>query len=180
MEIPLVPIAVFSIRRGGLQGSRDILDVVPGDRDEPRNSLRPQRGDNAGSTTTPIIARKYCSPDAEPIHQAEEVVPERCLLTGSRNSRISESGWPVAAQIWNDDPPSGGGERGRDAVISVHVIRKSVHQDDCRAIPWTMFLVSNLQCRSQDGVHGVRHSQLELRRYSRTRGEVGAAFLRRL
>src|SRR5271170_4673019 len=180
MEIPLVPIAVFSIRRGGQQCSRDVLNVVPGDRDEPRNSLWPQRRHDASGTTTPIIARKYCSPDAEPIHQTQEIAPERSLLAGTQGSRIAEAGRPIAAQIWNDDPPSGGGERGRDAVISVHVIRKSVHQEDCRAIPWTMFLVSNLQCRSQDGVHGVRHSQLELRRYSRTRGEVGAAFLRRL
>jgi len=154
MEIPLVPIAVFSIRRGGQQCSRDVLNVVPGDRDEPRNSLWPQRRHDASGTTTPIIARKYRAPEAEPIHQTQEIAPERFLLAGTQGSRIAEAGRPIAAQIRDYHPPSGGGEGRCDGILSMYVIRKSLHQDDCLAIPWTMFLVSNLQCRSQDGVHG--------------------------
>src|SRR5690349_16605358 len=112
MEIPLVPIAVFSIRRGGPQCSRDVLNVVPGDRDEPRDPLWPQRRDDAGGTTTPIIAREYRAPEAQTIHQTQEIMPERCLLARPRRIRISEPCRAIAAQIRNNDPPSGGGERG--------------------------------------------------------------------
>jgi hypothetical protein len=80
-------------------------------------------------------------------------VPECSLLAGTQSSRIAKSGRPVAAQIWNDDPPPGCGERGRDIIISVHVIRKPVHQDGRWAIGWTRFLVGNFQCRSQDRLH---------------------------
>src|SRR5215469_1441850 len=59
VEIPLIPITVFGIRRGGLQCRRNVLNVVASDRDEPCNPIRPQRGHDAGSTATPIIAREY-------------------------------------------------------------------------------------------------------------------------
>jgi hypothetical protein len=80
-------------------------------------------------------------------------VPEGSLLTRTWSARIAESGRTIAAQIRNDDTPSGGGKRGRDAIVSMHVIRKPVHQDDRGAIHWTKFLVGDLQCRSQDGLH---------------------------
>jgi hypothetical protein len=128
-------------------------ECCTGNRDKPRNPFGPQRGHDAGSTTTPIIACEYRPPKAEPVHEAEQIVPERSLLPRTRNTRIAESGRPVAAQIWNDDPPPGGGEQGRDAIISVYVIRKSMHQDDRRTIRWTRFLVGDFRCRSQDGLH---------------------------
>ena len=45
-------------------------------------------------------------------------MPERSLLAGTEGSWIAEPGRPIAAQIRNNDPPSGGGERGRDAILA--------------------------------------------------------------
>src|SRR6516165_6574330 len=103
MKIPLVPIAILGVGRGGLQCGCDILDVVPSDRDEPHNPFRPERGDDTGGTAAPIIAHEYRSSEAEPVHQAQEIAPERRLLPGSWSRRIAESRRAVAPQIRNDD-----------------------------------------------------------------------------
>src|SRR5215468_8443896 len=103
--------------------------------------MRPQRSDDTGRTTSPIIASQHRTWNAECIHQAQEVVSERSLLTRTRSIRVAKPGRPVATQIRNNDPPPGGGERRRNSVVSMHVVWKSMHQDDGRTVSGAGFIV---------------------------------------
>src|SRR5215813_9472079 len=104
--------------------------------------MRPQRSDDTGRTTSPIIASQHCTRNAECIHQAQEVVSERSLLTRTRSIRVAKPGRPVATQIRNNNPPPGGGERRRNYIVSMHVVREPMHQDDRSPICGAGFLVS--------------------------------------
>ena len=58
MEIPLIPVTIFLLRRRRMRGGGDILDAIAGDGDQPGNPLRPQRRDNAGRPPAPVIANQ--------------------------------------------------------------------------------------------------------------------------
>ena len=48
--------AVLGCWRRRTPGIHDVLNVVPADRNGPADSLRPQRRDDAGRSTAPIVA----------------------------------------------------------------------------------------------------------------------------
>src|SRR5215472_799955 len=116
MEIPLVPVAIFGGGRSRPAGGGDVLDVVAADRNEAADPVGPQRGDDAGGASAPVIAGEDRALEAERLDQIEEIAPQRRLLARSRGSRIEKPGRAVAAQIGRDDAKPGGGEPRRDLV----------------------------------------------------------------
>src|SRR4029453_17929339 len=64
VKIPLVPVALLLLRRRWAVGSRYILDVVPVDGHEANSPLRPERSNDAGRTSTPVVSNEYRRRDA--------------------------------------------------------------------------------------------------------------------
>ena len=98
-------------------------------RNEPRNPLGPERGNDASSTTTPIIAREYRRPNAQPIHQGQEVVSESPLLTGTRSVRVAKAGRPKAPQIRHIRLAAYGVECRQHTVPCARVVGPSMEQN---------------------------------------------------
>jgi hypothetical protein len=59
----------------------DVLDIVAVDRDKPADPLRPQRRDDAGRPTAPIVAGEDRTLEVERVDQVAEIVTECGLLT---------------------------------------------------------------------------------------------------
>ena len=78
---------------------------------------------------------------------------ECCLLAGAWGLGVEKAGRAVAAQIGDDDAIPGGGQRRRDIVIGVHVVRKAVHQHDRLPARRAALLIGDLKDRGADGLH---------------------------
>src|SRR4051794_28424928 len=145
MEIPLIPIAVFGLWWLRTARSRDVLDVVAGDRHESSDPLGPQGRDDASGPSTPIVAGEDRIFQIEGVNQVKEIVTERRLLTRARRSGVAKPGWSIAAQIGNNDPKAGSGQRRCNLVIGMNVVGKAVQQHDGTTIRRASFLVGDLE-----------------------------------
>src|SRR6476620_4180792 len=141
MEIQLIPIAVFGLWWLRTARSRDVLDVVAGDRHESSDPLGPQSRDDASGPSTPIVAGEDRTFQIEGVDQVQEIMTERRLLTRARRSGVAKPGWPIAAQIGPDDPIAGSSQRRCKAVIGMNVVGKAVQKHNRTSVRRAAFLV---------------------------------------
>ena len=67
------------------------------------------------------------------VGEVDEVLSDRGLLGHARRLRLAKARAAVAAQVRDQHAKTGVRQRRRDIVVRVHIIRKSVQQDDREA-----------------------------------------------
>src|SRR6185437_9061355 len=94
VEIVLVPLAQLLLGRRRLSRVRNVLDVVAIAGDERAHARGPQRRDDAGGASAPVVADDHRLADVERIHQLPQVVAERRLLPRPWRLDREEAGRP--------------------------------------------------------------------------------------
>ena len=115
-------------RRLGVGGY--VQDVVAADRDQSAGPLGPQRGHHTRGSSAPIVADQHRALDPEPVHQGEQIMPQRCLLAGAQRVLAKKARRAEAAQVRRDCAIAGTAQVRHDLVPRARIVGKAVQEDD--------------------------------------------------
>src|ERR1044072_1888585 len=145
VEVVLVPVAMLRCGRGGILEGRGIEEVGALAAHQAAHTLGLQRGDDAGGTSAPVVARQGGAPDAELLHELHEIVSQRRLLARAQGRCREEARRAVAAQPGHQHSAAVGRESRGDLVVGTHVIRKAVKEKHRRAVRRPVLFLEDLQ-----------------------------------
>ena len=155
VEVVLVPLPQLLLGRRGRAGVGNVLDVVAVAGDEGAHALRPQRRDDAGGASAPVVSDQHRLADPQRIHQLPEVVAERGLLARPQGLGRQEAGRPEPAQIRHDRAAPGLDQPSHHRVVDARAVRPAVHEEHAGAGRRSAVLVMDVQ-RGRPGSYGQR------------------------
>jgi len=82
LKIVLVPVPKLILWCLRLERSCNVLNVlaVAASRHEPTHPVGPQRSDDTGRTSSPVVPSEYRARDRQRVHEGTEIMRQRCLL----------------------------------------------------------------------------------------------------
>ena len=117
-----------------------LLDVVAGDGREDNYPLRPERSNDAGRTSTPVVSNEYRRRDvAGASMKSRRSEPSAACCPERGVDRIQEACRTESSQPGNKAAESMGGEQWDNAVPIVYIGRPTVEKDHRRSGFWAAF-----------------------------------------
>src|SRR6266705_3646200 len=154
-EVPLIPVRPRLIIRNLIL--RRGRAVTNGQRDEPLDSLRPQRRSDVRGSPAPIVAHQSESLNADGIRKFDQILAERGELAGSERGLLKKTRRSESSQVGRQRPIPRVDERSDDTVPGADVVGEAMDQDDGFRLRTAAVLVRDFQTTRSDTFRHVAH-----------------------
>src|SRR5215467_6531756 len=133
VEVPLIPKRRFDLWRRWTRSREDVLNRIARDEDAGAHAVRMKRRGDLGGAAAPVVTTDRKLRELQRIGEVDHILSDGGLFGHARRLRIAEVRRAVAAQIGHEHPVSRLRQRRRHFVVRVHIVRKSVEEDDGKA-----------------------------------------------